>query len=262
MVTPSFRTAVSMLAALPMLLLGTPARADRPAPVLAIEHVTVIPMTGEHQTVHDVTVLIRAGRIVAIGNRIRIPARARRWNGRGQFLIPGLSDMHVHLEDASRIQRATESPPLPENPFDTADILLPYLANGILQLFDLSATPRRLRQRQEVENQSVLGPHIAAASMVDGDPPVHVALATPAATPEAGRELVRAINRDGYNAVKVYQNLNFETFAAILDEARRLRLRVVGHFPLRFQDRTGELLRPGFNLIAHAEEYAYRESQV
>ncbi len=45
------------------------------------------------------TVIVRNGVIVEIGDarRIKIPSRAQKIDGTGKFLIPGLTDMHVHL---------------------------------------------------------------------------------------------------------------------------------------------------------------------
>src|SRR5687767_14293609 len=66
--------------------------------VLAIEHVSVLPMTRDTALV-DHTVLVRDDRIAWVGpsTDARIPGNARRMNGRGKFLIPGLADMHVHV---------------------------------------------------------------------------------------------------------------------------------------------------------------------
>lgn len=50
----------------------------------------------------DATVLVEDGRIVALGPRARIsvPDEARLVSGLGRWLIPGLWDMHVHLNRA------------------------------------------------------------------------------------------------------------------------------------------------------------------
>ena len=46
------------------------------------------------------TVVVRGDSIVALGpiDRVDVPADAVRVDGRGKFLIPGLHDMHVHLD--------------------------------------------------------------------------------------------------------------------------------------------------------------------
>ncbi|MGH9957944.1 MAG: amidohydrolase family protein [Pyrinomonadaceae bacterium] len=53
----------------------------------------------KERVLRNQTVIVQEGLIVDIGDarRIKIPARAQRIDGAGKFLIPGLTDMHVHL---------------------------------------------------------------------------------------------------------------------------------------------------------------------
>jgi len=80
---------------------------------VVFENVTVIPM-NKQQILEGQTVVIKDGRIVKLGTGgdIEIPSGAHIVDGNGRFLIPGLSDMHVHW-------------PGSEND------LLVYLANGV-----------------------------------------------------------------------------------------------------------------------------------
>src|SRR4051812_2026852 len=65
---------------------------------LVFMHVNVVPMNRE-QVLERQMVLVRDGRIVAIGpgESVGIPAQARRIEAAGRYLIPGLTDAHVHL---------------------------------------------------------------------------------------------------------------------------------------------------------------------
>jgi imidazolonepropionase-like amidohydrolase len=72
---------------------------------------------------------------------------------------------------------------------------------------------------------------------------------------------VRDAGAEGYDAIKVYSGLSLETFSAIVDEARRLELPVVGHIPERRSGRTREFFQPGFALVAHAEEFAQQTAE-
>jgi hypothetical protein len=67
-------------------------------PVTVFIDVAVIPMDRERLLPHQ-TVVVQDGRITALGatGKVRIPSGATRVDGRGKFLIPGLSDMHTHL---------------------------------------------------------------------------------------------------------------------------------------------------------------------
>lgn len=101
-------------------------------PMYAIENVNVIPMDAE-RVLSAQTVITRNGRINNIGDAIstKIPAGAHRIDAAGQYLIPALADMHVHLEgDAWNLMFP------PEGQFSSADldfnrILVPYIANGV-----------------------------------------------------------------------------------------------------------------------------------
>lgn len=68
--------------------------------MLAIVGVNVIPMVGEQGVLTDQNVIVVGGRISSIGPRDKtaVPSNAMLIDAPGQYLIPGLADMHVHLE--------------------------------------------------------------------------------------------------------------------------------------------------------------------
>jgi imidazolonepropionase-like amidohydrolase len=70
----------------------------RDSRTVAFVNVNVVPMDKEC-LLRNQTVIVRDGVIAKIGDakRIRVPSDAQRIDGAGKFLIPGLSDMHVHL---------------------------------------------------------------------------------------------------------------------------------------------------------------------
>ena len=163
----------------------------------------------------------------------------------------------MHLENDRMGRLHVGDPTLPDGTFDLADALTPYLANGVLQIFNLSSMSETIGQRVEVESGRVLGPHIATAAMIDGSPPMWpLGMTRAAATPEDGRQAVRDAKAEGYEFIKVYSKLTLETFIAIVDEARQQHMRVVGHIPQRGQGITEKFFIPGFDLVAHAEEFA------
>lgn len=71
-----------------------PAGAQAPAPVL-IRHATVLTITNG--TIERGSVLIRDGRIAAVGRDLDAPAGATVIDATGQFLMPGLIDAHSHI---------------------------------------------------------------------------------------------------------------------------------------------------------------------
>ena len=226
---------------------------------LAIEHVNVIPMTSGSDVVADASVLIRDGRIVSITPTAgATPApNTPKVVARGLWLMPALADMHVHLESDRLLRLYTKDTSIPTGTVRTADSLLPYVANGVLQTLVLTAMPETIAQRNEVETGRVLGPHIALAAMIDGSPPIWpVGMTRVAATPGDGRQAVRDVAAEGYDIVKAYENLNLDTFLAICDEASKLKMKVVGHLPQNGKGLTKRFFVPGFSMVAHAEEFA------
>src|SRR5215207_8124290 len=76
-----------------------PKRSDQTG-ALAFVNVNVVPMDGE-RVLGGQTVVVRDGRIAQIGpaNKVKVPASAVRIDGRGKYLMPGLTDAHVHLRN-------------------------------------------------------------------------------------------------------------------------------------------------------------------
>lgn len=232
---------------------------------LAIEHVTVLSMAADSAPLPDATVIIRDGRVVSVGpaRAAEVPPDARRVDGTGKWLMPALTDMHVHVENDRMMRLLLGNPDLPDGTIDVADLFTPYVANGVLQIVNMSAMSESLAQRDAARDGTVLGPHVALAAMVDGAPPIWPeGMASVAATPEDGRRLVRDIQAQGYDFVKVYANLSLATFTAILDEARARDIQVLGHIPRIEQAPTEDFFQPGFAMVAHAEEFFFQSDEV
>ena len=235
------------------------------APPVAIEHVNVLPMTVPGAQLSDMTVVIQDGRIRQLepSSTTRVPADAQRLDGSGKWLMPSLSDMHVHVENERLVRLVARAfmggDRLRAVSFDTADVSLPYVAAGVLQIQNMSAMSEDVGRRIEIESGRVLGPHMALAAMVDGDPPIWpLGMTRIATSPEAGRQVVRDIQAEGYDFVKTYSRLDAATFQAIVAEAAQRKLKVLGHIPERGKGKIAQLLQPGFAMVAHAEEFAYQ----
>ncbi len=92
--------------ALAVALLCTPANAatekDSPAWIspeepkpLAIVDTTIITVSGP--VIHHGTVLLRGGKIAAVGRNVDVPDEARVIKGEGMYVLPGLVETHSHL---------------------------------------------------------------------------------------------------------------------------------------------------------------------
>ena len=91
---------------------------QQPQPIAIVHVATVDVERGIIAT--DMTVVLEAGRIKEVfksGSK-RLPSRARVVNARGKYLIPGLWDMHVHIQDMAGGRHTSINPleaPLPNS---------------------------------------------------------------------------------------------------------------------------------------------------
>ncbi len=84
--------------ALASLLAFLPARAAIPAdaaPVILIQNATLL--TISHGAVEHGSILIRDGKIAAVGTSINAPSGAQVIDAGGQFVMPGIIDCHSHI---------------------------------------------------------------------------------------------------------------------------------------------------------------------
>ena len=67
----------------------------RPAPPLVIRNVTI--MTAAGPTIPNGSVLVRDGKIAAVGASVNAPSDATAIDGKGKVLTPGIIDTHSHI---------------------------------------------------------------------------------------------------------------------------------------------------------------------
>jgi len=162
------------------------------------------------------TVLVAGDRIEKIGapGEIGLPEGARIIDGHGLYLMPGLVDAHVHYLDAPVFGRL-------------------MIANGVLLVRDMGMpTDYILKLRDELNRGEMLGPEmVATGAILDGDPPLIPSISLGVRTPEEGRAAVREQAEAGVDMIKVYSSLDQDVFLAIVDEAQKYGLKVVGHVP-------------------------------
>lgn len=201
---------------------------DRPpaAADLAFTHVTVVDVE-DGRLLPDHTVLIAGDRITqVVPTRVaRVPAGARVIDAQGQFLIPGLVDMHVHL-----FNNVSGRPP------DVWTFPL-FVANGVTGVREMWTQPAAMssveRWRRGVSRGELLAPRILAAGAAIDGPGGSYPKMTRVGSPEEARRFVRAAVRAGIDFVKVYSLLTPEGHRAVLEEARAAGITVAGHVPLQ-----------------------------
>jgi hypothetical protein len=219
-------------------LLGEPAAVaeapEQSADITVFVDVNVVPMDTARVLRHQ-TVVVQEGRITALGGRPSVPKAARVIEGHGSaFLSPGLADMHVHS--------------------DTREDLSVFLANGVTTVLNMGDASSGFMDhvRPAVNEGKIPGPHVYAAFRVDGSPRYGSFVVT---TPDQCRAIVGLARTNGYDFIKVYNDLSSECFSALIDEGRRRNMAIVGHgvtqVGLERQFAEGQVL------VAHTEEYLY-----
>jgi steroid delta-isomerase-like uncharacterized protein len=182
--------------------------------VIAFVDVNVVPMDRE-RIMKRQTVIVRDGRIAEIGPtaQIKVPEGAMRIDGRGKYLMPGLADMHVHV-----------------NRLDEASLLL-FVANGVTTVRNMWGTSDVLGWRQKIAHGDMLGPTIyTTGPLIDGKPPSWPD-STVVETPEEAKRVVAEQQQAGYDFIKVYGGLSSEVYGALVAAAGKHGLRAVGHVP-------------------------------
>lgn len=222
--------------------------------IFAFTHVNVIPMNKE-MVLKDYTVIIQNGVITKLGSAksLKVPEKATIIESKGKYLIPGLSDMHVHLEgDAWNIMYKPESKFTKEQ-INFDDILFLYIANGITTIDVMFAFPEHIELREKINNNEILGPQLVLSKMIDGagkawPPP----LGTWVNNAKEAKSAVIEAHKLGFDRIKVYSFLDKESYDSIITTAKGLNIPVDGHIPLSTS--VEHVIASGQNMITHSEE--------
>jgi imidazolonepropionase-like amidohydrolase len=178
----------------------------------ALTGAQLIDATGR-PPVADATVIVRDGRIAAVGTRAStaIPPGMRAIDLKGATIAPGLWDMHAHAANI--------------------EWLPAYLAAGVTTFRDMGGElPYLTAIRDTVGNGLGLGPRVLLAGLVDGDDPGGFGNVI-AGTPEQGRAIVERYKAAGFNQMKLYTVLQPDVVSAIIARAHELGMTVTGHIP-------------------------------
>jgi imidazolonepropionase-like amidohydrolase len=216
-----------------------------PTPNLLVvfENVNLVPMDRE-RILEDQTVIVRDSVIDRIeeSDQVSIPNGALVIDGKGKYLMPGLVDMHVHIE------------------YENDMVLM--VTNGVTSVRNLWGNtgkkllfgmPDQLELRRQIEAGSLIGPTIyTSGPVMEGSPASHP-LMEGFVSPDAARDSVRWQSEQGYEFIKVYDHLSPEVYQAILETAQEYDLPVVGHVP--FAVGLDSVLEGGQGTIEHLNGY-------
>ncbi|MBB6424721.1 amidohydrolase family protein [Sphingopyxis sp. JAI128] len=177
-------------------------------------------------------VLAQDGKIAAIGaaGSLEAPAGARRIDGSGKTLVPGIWDSHLHIGDDWDV--------------------LANMANGITSFRSPGTTFDRAvdATKRRAEGSLLMGePFISV--IVDKKDPLAAQGAEVVSSPGEAIAAVRRVKDAGLWGVKFYTSMNPAWIAPAAAEAHKLGLHVHGHVPAGMKP--SEAVAAGYDELTH-----------
>lgn len=193
----------------------------------AIRGVDVVPM-DRSVVLPDRTVVVLDGIIARLGPavEVEVPSGIEVVDGAGLWLMPGLVDTHVHVDDP--------------------DDLLLYLVNGVTTVVNLRGSARHLEWREELGRSERLGPRMLTCGPFLHGPRLEV---------DEIDERVREIAADGYDCVKIYDDWELDAYRQVAVSTRETGILFLGHAPREIG--LDPVLADGRQRIVHLEELVY-----
>lgn len=211
-------------------------RSQEPADtaVTVFADVSVLTMDAD-SVLHDGAVVVRGEEIAWIGpaSELDVPTGAQLVDGSGRWLMPGLTDVHVHIE--------------------ASDLPL-FLVNGVTTIREMNGTVRHVALRDSIDRGLRLGPRmIVTSALLAGEeqPWRHELI-------EGQQGAYRAAHRaqeTGFEYLKVYDGLSESAYRALAEASATLGLPLTGHVPAEVGLET--VLSAGQKSIEHAEQIMY-----
>lgn len=196
------------------LAVGAQAPAPQSTPpttgTLVIDGATLID-TVSGTAILDSVVVLSGGRVDAAGPRasVNVPPGAHVIDAKGKFVMPGLTDGHVHLRDW-----------MPEL----------FLAYGVTSVLDLgNPTEWTLALREGVEDGNIRGPRVFTSAGIVNGPPHGKGHHYTVSTPEQATEVTAYLASRKADVIKVHAQLKEPEVRAAIAEAHRHNLPVIGH---------------------------------
>lgn len=153
--------------------------------------------------------------------------------GTGQYLIPGLAEMHAHIPEPPTTQQRIE------------ETLFLYLSNGVTTIRGMLGHPSQLELRKRAADGSLISPRILVSSpSLNG---------RSASSKEQVIKLVNQYKKEGFDFLKIHPGVPLEAFDQIVETARELDIPFAGHVPVEVGIR--HALESKYASIDHVDGY-------
>lgn len=197
-------------------------------PLLAITHVRVIDGHGTRARENQ-TVLLRDGRIAAVGQHVDLPKDAALIDGSGQTLIPGLVGMHDHMfYPAPKVNPAAKDAIYPEQASSFPKL---YLAGGVTTIRTTGSTEpyTDLDLKKAIDAGLVPGPKMhTTGPYLEGKgsftPQMHELVDA-----QDARNTVNYWMDEGATSFKAYMHITRAELSAAIAAAHARGIKVTGH---------------------------------
>ncbi len=223
---------------LPVLLLGIGVLGARTPATIVLEHARLIDGTGAPPR-DDVRIVVRADRIVSVQRDDEAapatPRDAERIDLGGRVVMPGLIDLHFHVERDPRLA-------------------VRQLANGVTSFRDPGQWIDQFDSLKAImRTEGLPGPRMALAGPhIDGERPAYPMDAAVARDPEEARLIAERNIADGATALKIYFRLPLASATAVVQVCRAHDVPCTAH--LEIVD-ARDLLSAGLDGIEHITSF-------
>ena len=186
--------------------------------------------------IENATLLVRNGRIEAVGKKVKLPPDVERFDVTGKTIIPGLINAHGHVNNEAQLGK--------------------YLRDGVTTILSLGGEREFALRELCAKSPAGRVPHLYVAGVIQDSSTMPGAVTVK--TPEEARKSVDSLIEDKPDIVKVRVDdflgarpkMTPDVYKAVIDEAHKKGLRTASHVVL-LDDAKG-LLNAGVDYIAHS----------
>ncbi|MTI31200.1 amidohydrolase family protein [Xanthovirga aplysinae] len=202
---------------------------ERPTGPVVIKNVNIFDVKSS-AILDNKTVVVRENKIANIFSEDEsIPNATLTIDGTGKTLLPGLFDMHGHL--------------------DRTDGIL-NLAGGVTSTRDLANSLELLEIKEEFDNNLSIGPRVLVMSgFIDQAGPYAGPLGKIVSSLEEGLEAIDFYKERGYQQIKLYSSIDPDWVKPLAERAHEQNLRLSGHIPAFM--RAEQAVVNGYDEIQH-----------
>ncbi|MCB9201774.1 MAG: amidohydrolase family protein [Flavobacteriales bacterium] len=206
-----------------------------------IKNINIIPISTD-TLLKNQSVLLEGGIIKAIASYKKLHKKnksAEIIDGTGKYLMPGLTDMHVHFPEENKI----------------GNLLLSNIVAGVTHIRIMNSQVNQLELREKLSKLSnLISPTIHYSHLIRGEDIF---------TEQQADSLMKQVKKDDIQFIKLFGLSNEETFNNLIKSANKYDVIICGHYPSYWKDNQSNMvemekvLKSGFKSIEHLAGYSW-----